>query len=169
MDTKRRREVNADEFRTIIARSMDGFLMVDIKGYIIEANVSYCRLFGYSRDEILNMHISEIDPIDSVEDVAKRTSEIIQAGSLRFETKHRHKDGTNIDVEISTHYFPDHGGTLFSFIRDITKPKKTEKVLKESEQLFRTLVSASSQSVWSFRPGGLTEIEQIDKANASWW
>ncbi len=169
MDTKRRREVNADEFRTIIARSMDGFLMVDIKGYIIEANVSYCRLFGYSRDEILNMHISEIDPIDSVEDVAKRTSEIIQAGSLRFETKHRHKDGTNIDVEISTHYFPDHGGTLFSFIRDITKPKKTEKALKESEQLFRTLVSASSQSVWSFRPGGLTEIEQIDKANASWW
>ncbi|MEI6306559.1 MAG: PAS domain S-box protein, partial [Deltaproteobacteria bacterium] len=121
--------LDPDEFRSIIATAVDGFLMVDLTGHILDANDSYCKLMGYSREELLNTHLSEIDPIDNLEDVAKRSEEIIRAGSLRFESKHLHKSGAAIDVEVSSNYSAAHGGSFFSFIRDITSQKRTREVV----------------------------------------
>lgn len=50
----------------------------------------------------------------------------------------------------------------------LAERKKAEIKLQNSELLFRTLVSTSSQSVWHYRSGGLP-IQQIDQASAAWW
>jgi PAS domain S-box-containing protein len=115
MDSELRRKIDSDGYRSIIANAADGFLLVDLDGHILEANNSYCKLMGYGYEEILDKHISEIDPIDDAGDVARRSQEIIRAGSLRFETKHQHRDGRAIDVEVCSSYLPVHGGIFFSF------------------------------------------------------
>ena len=46
MDTNSRKQVNSDDLHTVIATSMDGFLLVDMGGNIIEVNDSYCQLIG---------------------------------------------------------------------------------------------------------------------------
>lgn len=146
MNTERHRSVTPDDFHSIIATSIDGFLFVDLSGNILETNESYCQTVGYSREELLNLDISFIDAIDSKDDVAARFALIIQQGSLRFETRHRHKNGNVIDIEVSANYSPAHGGSIFSFIRDISDKKqaaesrrKVELALEESEWKFQAL------------------------------
>ena len=155
MDTEHLGKLDLADFRSIIASAVDGFLLVDLTGHILEANESYCQLTGYSRDEILNKHISEVDPIDSVEDVARRSEKIIQAGSLRFETKHRHKNGSAVDVEVSSNYSPLHGGSFFSFFRDITQQKRIEQNHRKSEALYRNIVENQTEFVDRYLPGGI--------------
>lgn len=78
MDTYHRRDVSNEELHFILASSLDGFLLVDSNGYIFEANSSYCQLVGYSREELLHIHISALDANESAEDVARRSEEIRQ-------------------------------------------------------------------------------------------
>jgi PAS domain S-box-containing protein len=143
MDTDRRSPITPDDFHSIISTSIDGFLLVDLKGNILETNDSYCQMVGYSRDELLKLHILSIDAIDNKDDVARRFELIIQDGSLRFGTRHLRKDGFVIDVEVSANYSPSYGGSIFSFIRDVSDKKRIADALKESEWKFRALFDNS--------------------------
>ncbi|MEI6208520.1 MAG: PAS domain S-box protein [Desulfuromonadales bacterium] len=88
MNSENRKHIESDDFRTLIASSVDGVTLVDaVSGYILDVNDSYCRMLGYTRDELLNMHMSDVDVFDSAEAVIKRSEEIILRRSLRFETK----------------------------------------------------------------------------------
>lgn len=141
MDALPRRSITPDEFSSIISTSMDGFLLVDISGAILEANDSCCQLVGYTRDQLLTMHIYAVEAIDSVDDAATRSEQIIQSGSLRFETRLRHKNGSIIEVEISTNYSPSNGGSFFSFIRGISRQKQIglEKATAEAKRFRKAL------------------------------
>jgi PAS domain S-box-containing protein len=160
MDPKQRKYLDLDGYSSIIANAADGFLLVDLDGRILEANNSYCQLIGHSCEEILDKHISEIDPIADARDVAKRSQEIIQAGSLRFEAKHQHRDGRAIDVEVSSSYSQLYGGIFFSFIRDITDKRSAEQAIRQSEQKFATVFNASPEaiSITSLADGRYIEV-----------
>ena len=65
-----------------------------------------------------------------------------------FETRHRRKDGTTYDVEISTNGATIAGQKLiFCVCRDVTERKQMEKSLKESEEKFSTAFHASPQQI----------------------
>jgi len=132
-------KLDPDELSSITAASVDGYTLIDAGGYILDVNDSYCRMVGYSHEELLNMHMSEIDATDSVEDVSIRSKEIIKSGSQRFQTKHRHKEGYSIDVEVTANYTAKHDGMFFSFVRDISEQKRLESSLQQSEELYRSL------------------------------
>lgn len=121
--------ITPDDFHVIISTSIDGFLFIDLNGTILETNDSFCQMLGYTRDELLKLHLSSIDANDSKDDIASRFSVIVQRGSLKFETKHRHKDGTSIDVEVSANYSTSHGGSIFSFIRDVSRQTFTREIM----------------------------------------
>ncbi|MDD2542209.1 MAG: GAF domain-containing protein, partial [Desulfuromonadaceae bacterium] len=159
MDTENHnRDLNLSDFRTIIANALDCFLLLDQTGNILEANHSYCQLTGYTRDELLNKHISDIDPIERIDDVARRTAEIKRAGSLRFETRHQHKNGTIIDIEVSSNYSPLHGGIFYSFLRDISEQKRTQEIL---EARLRLMEYSLTHSIDELLRETLDEVENL--------
>jgi PAS domain S-box-containing protein len=119
-------------YRTIIHTTMDGFWLTDLKGKLLAVNESYCRMSGYSEQELLDMHISNIDAVESSGDTEVRISKIVELGKVHFESRHRRKDGTLFDVDISVKYLPARGGRLASFLRDITVRKEYEENLKSS-------------------------------------
>jgi len=162
MDVPSRRFTDSNDFHSIIASATDGFLLVDRNGIILEVNDSYCQLTGYTRDEILDRHISEVDPIDSAEDVARRAEEIAKAGSLRFESYHRHKNGTFIPLEVSLNYTSLRGGSFFSFFRDISQKKQLEVEHRKSEERYRIIFDQSLDAIFYTNPNG-----DIFKANPS--
>jgi PAS domain S-box-containing protein len=138
--TERKRK--EDEYRTIIQASTDGFWITDSAGRILDANESICRMLGYSRDELLRMSIADIEADESVEEVAARTRELMHAGSALFPARHRRKDGTVIDVEVSVQYVAALGERFYVFVRDISGRKKAEQMhafmeaqLRESQKM----------------------------------
>jgi PAS domain S-box-containing protein len=137
------RKQMVDRNKTIISTALDGFWVVDTQGRILDVNDAYCRLTGYSREEMLNMSIPDVEALESPEDTAQRIQKIIKTGSDRFESKHKCKDGKIIDIEVSTNFLDINGGRIFGFMRDITERKQmvkqVETSLKEKEVLLKEI------------------------------
>jgi PAS domain S-box-containing protein len=124
-----------EEYRTILQTAIDGFWQVNADGYITDVNDAYCQMSGYSRKELLQMNISQLDMYEKNADVKKRIERIETNTSDRFETIHRRKDGALFNVEVSARYLET--GKFFGFLRDITECKENEKRLNESQRIAR--------------------------------
>jgi PAS domain S-box-containing protein len=126
------RKKAAGEYESIIRTSIDSFWVADSRGRIIDVNDSYCRSSGYSREELLDMNVSDVEAAESPEDTARHIQKVIRKGNDIFETKHRRKDGTIIDLEVSAHFSESDGGKFFAFLRDITERRLAWENLEES-------------------------------------
>ena len=121
----RERIAEQERFSAVLSATSDGFWIVNEQNRIVFANDAYCRMSGYSRDELLTMSIADLEADESPDIVREHTDRIRDKGHDRFETRHRRKDGTPIDLEISVNRYRDER-TVFSFLRDITDRKKAE-------------------------------------------
>jgi len=128
---------SGEQHRIIIQTAMDGFWMLDGQGHILEVNDTYACMSGYSREELLKMSIPDLDAGSNADSVAARMQNIIKDGQARFETRHKRKDGSVFDIEISTQYQPAEGGRFVAFLRDISGRKRREDELREKEERLR--------------------------------
>ncbi|HEY5975661.1 MAG TPA: PAS domain S-box protein [Geobacteraceae bacterium] len=126
----------SDIHRTIISTAMDGFLLVDRDGHILDANEAYCQMMGYCREELMGMTIQQLDAVETAEETRQHIARMIATGADRFESRHRRKDGSMIDVEVSVTFLPEHD-CFFGFQRDITARKRFEEELRHSEERYR--------------------------------
>lgn len=113
--------------RAILQTTADGFWVVETDGSIIEVNEAYCRMSGYSREDLLKLHISDLDALEKQSETLERIERIIRNGSEIFETRHLRKDGSIFDVEVSVTFLNVDTGKLVCFGRDITERKEREK------------------------------------------
>ena len=118
---------NSEQYRSVIQTSLDGFWITDTSGRILDTNESVCRMLGYSRGELLRLNISDIEADESPEEVAAHTQEMIKNGKVQFEARHKRKDGTLINVEVSVQYVPEFGDRFYAFIRNITERRESEE------------------------------------------
>src|SRR6056297_1902945 len=107
--------------------TQDGFWIVNDKGQIIDVNDTYCKMSGFSRDEILRMKMWDMVALESEDDTIAKMQRIKENGYELFETRHWRKDKTMFDVEISVTYLAIHDGQYICFCRDITRRKRVEK------------------------------------------
>jgi PAS domain S-box-containing protein len=94
-------------------------------------NDAYCNLVGYTREELLNMSVRDVEAIETAEDTIQHIQRMVELGSDRFETRHRCKDGMIVDIEVSANYMDTKGGRFFVFLRDITGRKKLDELKDE--------------------------------------
>lgn len=123
----------------ILKTTMEGFWITDLQGRLLDVNDVYANLIGYTKEELMNMSIPDVEVIEKPEETKRHIEKILTTGYDRFETKHRCKNGSIIDVEISVIYTKLGNGRLIVFIRDITDRKRFENTLRESEQKFRVI------------------------------
>jgi PAS domain S-box-containing protein len=128
------RKTAEERYSTIIQTALDGFLLVDTQGRILEANPAYCRMSGYTQEDLAQMTVADIEAQMPPEEIAQEIQRIMATGEAAFETRHRRKDGRIIDVAVATRYIGHgEGGLFYAFLRDITERKRAEATLKESE------------------------------------
>jgi PAS domain S-box-containing protein len=123
------RRVSEERYRTILRTAMDGFWMLDLQGRLLEVNEAYCGMSGYHEAELLSMSIADLDATVTAAEIAARIQSAVTQGGARLETRHRRKDGSMFDVEVSAQYQPTEGERLVAFLRDITARKQADDVL----------------------------------------
>lgn len=117
--------------RLILQTTLDGYILADTNGKIIDVNPSYCEMVQYSREELLKMNIRDVEVQIPLEEIDRRIKQMVGKGWDRFETRHRCKDGTVLDLEVSIVIMQHEEESLVAaFVRDITDRKRAEEKLR---------------------------------------
>lgn len=120
----------------ILTNMLNGFILADTKGQLIKVNPAYCNMIGYTEAELLKMNIYELDVTIYPKQMKNQIDEIISLGSVRFETKHKHKDGHLIDLAVNIIITQSNKTPLVAaFVNDITRFKQTETTIKRFSRL----------------------------------
>ena len=93
------------------------------------------------------MNIHDLETAETTTDIAAHVQKVIREGEDRFESRHRRKDGSIFDVEISVQYQPADGGRLVAFLRDISERKRAEETQRRSEERYHTLFSRAGDGI----------------------
>ena len=119
----------------LLRNASDGIHILDKNGNIIEASDSFCQMMGYSRDEVIGMHASKWDSnFTDVEISSLVAKQLTSKTRTQFETRHRRKNGTEFDVEVSGYPVELLGNqVLFNSSRDITERKKSALLLENTK------------------------------------
>ena len=146
-------------YKAVIQAAEEGFLLANPEGEILDVNDAFCYMHGYSREELLNMKIQDLDPeFPGFPDTVKKRlskSAIKPRNMYSYnEVRHIRKDGSVIDLALSMNSLNIAPGFLFCFHRDITESLKAEEVLRQSERKYRELVETSLNMIIAWNKEG---------------
>lgn len=136
--------LTSEILRHLFDNATDGIVIVDPDdGRFLACNTNAHTRLGYTKDEFLSMTVADIHDDLDTEQILGIFRRQIQGKSLRIETIHRRKDGSDMPVEItSTLIRLEEKEVLQSFIRDIRARRQAEE---EREGLIRKLERALSE------------------------
>lgn len=150
------------QFVNIIDKSIDGFMLNDMDGKLLYVNDALCNILGYDREELLKMYIRDIEYAESPEDTHKHLATIIKEGSDRFETIHKRKDSSLIDIEISTSFNPE-TESFYSFVRDLTEKKQKDSIIKAREKELKIRKEIAESFIKSEKYGFFNSVLNVLK------
>lgn len=118
-----------------------GVLVSDLQGRLLEVNPAFCRLTGYQREELLELHAADLTyPADR--DADQRIVAQILGGheqTAQNIKRYRHKDGHTLWVQVTRSLITDRTGAPqfgLAFVEDITERVQAMEGLKRSETMF---------------------------------
>lgn len=123
-----------ERFRLLINNAGDAIYLSDLQGRLLRVNYESERQSGYSREELLNMNVLDLNATHlTPEALSDLVRTITQTRKASFETWNRHKDGHEFPVELRVVYL-DLGSeaALLGISRDITERKRAEEVMARS-------------------------------------
>ena len=136
-DITERKKLQAAQqrYKQVIEAAMDGYWMVNADGFLEEVNEAYANMSGYAMQELVGMHISQLDANETEAEAMAHIERVKVQGYGRFETQHRRKDGRIIDVEVAVTFLPE-AGKFFVFCHNITLRKQAEQALRVAAATF---------------------------------
>ena len=78
--TEEKAQRQASQYAAMLAMTADGFGRFDADGWLLEVNDAYCRMSGYSRAELLNLRIQDIDAVEGAGEIAQQIQKVKTTG-----------------------------------------------------------------------------------------
>ncbi|RYD80213.1 MAG: PAS domain S-box protein, partial [Verrucomicrobiaceae bacterium] len=138
-------------FRLLFEKNAAGMVITDADHQIWQANAAFCRLLGYSEEELLQKTLGELShPEDRVETVSVSNGTSSPPHAVVVEKRYIRKDGETVWVNASSiSITAEHSGSRdITTVQDITPRKRALEALRVSEQRSRSLLQASAEILW---------------------
>ncbi len=149
-------------FRTLFEHASDAIFVTNSQGRMIDVNKQACKSLGYTREELLNKTVMDIDKnIPDSEILEKLWKGVPFGESSIFNSFQIKKDGTEIPVEINVGFI-EYDGDYYTLAiaRDITQQQKAEEILKESEERYQVLANATHEAIFLSENGICTDANE---------
>ncbi len=141
-------ENEAEWRRALIENSRDGIAIFSADHRVIEVNHRFAEMMRYAPEEMLALHSWDVDAVMTEEDIRVGFADPLSV-SITFETRHRRKDGTFYDAEVSVQGARIGRRDVFvTVVRDVSERKRAEIALKESEARFRAIADSVPVLIW---------------------
>ncbi|NJO82541.1 MAG: PAS domain S-box protein [Blastochloris sp.] len=148
--------------RFSLDRSGDAVIWIAPDARILYVNEATCTLLGYTRAELLHLRITDINAEIPHSAWPERWRRVQAEGTVRTETRHRRKDGSEVPIEVTTRYLEYAGRAyLCSFVRDISERKQAEARLRRWAEIFERTTTGVVIS-----DAGSTTIDLVNPAFA---
>jgi PAS domain S-box-containing protein len=150
-DRRKREEAirqSHDELQAIYDGIIEGLLITDIETKrFVRVNAAFCRMLGYSEQELLTKAIKDIHPAEEVPNDERRFQAAAEGRvSINEDRPVLRKDGSIFYADITGHrIFYDERLCLLALFRDVTERRQAEEKLKAEQQALRRLLLASDQ------------------------
>jgi len=137
-------------YRTLVETIPNGLVELDISATITYLNASFCKIYGYSKEELVGSTLWDIIIDSEQSKVQKIFISLLRGTSKTFPIifKGRRKDGILIDVQLDWNYKRDENGRVAGFIAiiaDITEKLTTELELKNAKEAAEEANRAKSE------------------------
>ncbi len=146
------------EFRLIWENSVDGMRLTDENGTVTMVNESFCKLVDMKKEDIEGKSLSYIYKSDRQEHIVFQHKKRFASRTVttNIEKKLMLWNGQEKWMHVSNTFFESSGHKLLllAVFRDITKRKKAELALKESEERFRSLYENATIGLYRTTPEG---------------
>ncbi|NTW84014.1 MAG: PAS domain S-box protein [Chlorobiaceae bacterium] len=138
-----------ERYRTLFQNKYTVMMIFDpLDGQIIDANPAAENFYGWSRNELLKMNVTQINTL-SEQDVK---SEMQKARSMErnyFNFRHRRADGSFRDVEVVSGPITLMGKSLlYSIVHDVTERKKFQEAFLESNKRMNVIMNSTNAGIW---------------------
>lgn len=132
--------ISEQKFRMLFDTIGDAVFIHDMQGQFLEVNQTACERLGYSREELLNMNLDNINTVEFTALISEQMGVLLQHGKNVFEAALLCRDKTTIPVEVNAHTLTFAGEpAIISVVRDISERKLAEEALRQSEEMYRSL------------------------------
>jgi len=137
-----------ERLKALLDTAVDGIYIHDLDGAIVEFSQSFADMLGYSREEIRTLNVADIDAVKTASQLkAAFRDEALDGKAKIIETRHRRKDGSTFDVEISVKAVALEGRThIYTASRDISERVRMRKLLDEERQRLRDFATCAADS-----------------------
>jgi PAS domain S-box-containing protein len=138
------RQASEARYRTLFEYAPDGIVIANSESFYIDANVSICRMLGYTHKEMIGLHASDIVSNTEIRHIGPALSEINGKSDHHREWQFRRKDGSAFEAEVIATMMPD--GNLMGLIRDITERKQAEAQIQQlNNELEQRVIERTAQ------------------------
>ena len=139
------------------------FFLINQDGQILRVNAAACEETGFSREELLEKTVFDLDPEFPKESWAKHWEELKKLKFRRFEASHLHKDGKKVPKEIDGNYVEFEGqGYHFAFVRDISERRQWAR----SQEHLQAELEKRVQELLNQRRSALQLADEADEARS---
>jgi len=133
-------------YRTLFDYAPDGILIADSHSRYLDANPSVCRMLGYTREELVGLHGSDIVAETEIPHILPAVAEIKATADYHREWTLRRKDGSTFAADVIATTLPD--GNILGMVRDTTERHEAIQALRAAEERMRFALQNAEVGIW---------------------
>jgi PAS domain S-box-containing protein len=161
-----------EKYRNIVELAPDGIITTDVKGVITSCNTAFLEMAGYTKEEMLGRHFSKLPTLRAkdIPQYLRVLNSLVRGNVPRpVQVVWMRKDGQTRTGEIHVSAMKNRGSIIGfqAIIRDTTERTRTQEMLRQSEEKYRTLMENLHVGVYRSTPGKEGQFVDFNRAFAS--
>lgn len=152
-------------YRNVFDTIVDSVFIADMDGLIVDANTEACRMYGYTREELIGMHAMRLITEEYHPTFERYVTDIKETGTFTGETVDVRKDGAMMHVEVRGSMIRiKKKPHLLALVRDITRLKQEQEMLIQNEKMmtFGGMAAGMAHEINNPLAGILQGLQVID-------